>query len=133
MNNLGIVITAIAATIVFIGVFEPGTNILAEKEMPFATVSKDVYGGGKEAKNVVRPEGDAMFIELHLGEKPTGGYSIEVKGVKEFPDMVIVRTERTHPGNCAVAQAFTQPFHIIKIPKTSKPIFYEYTDKTAVC
>lgn len=131
--KLSIVITAVVAAIVLIGVLEPGTNILAEKEMPFATVSKGSMGGTKEAKNVVRPEGDAMFIEMHLGEKPTGGYSIEVNGVKEFPDMIIVRAERTYPGSCAVAQAFTQPFHVIKIPKTIKPVYYEYTDMTMVC
>ena len=131
-NRLGIAVVVTVAIFLLLGQFEPA--ILGERYMSFVTISKDFYGGSKEAKNLVRTEGDAMFIELHMGEFPTGGYNLEVKSVKEFPDRVIVKVERTYSGkNCIVTEAFTQPFHIIKIPKTSKPIFYEYTDRTTVC
>lgn len=132
LNKPAVAVISIVALLLLVGQFVPA--LLAEREMPFATISKDVYGGGAEAKNVIRPEGDAMFIELHLGEKPTGGYDIEAKHVKEFPDRVIVNVERTYPGkNCLVTEALTQPFHVIKIPKTSKPILYEYADRTVAC
>lgn len=131
MNNLGVAAVVIIALLLLAGQFEPA--LLGERDMSFATISKGFYGGFNEAKNIVRPEGEAIFVELHMGEFSTAGYGIEVKGIKEFPDRIIVKVERTFPGSCIVTQALTQPFHIIKIPKTSKPLIFEYADMTVEC
>lgn len=56
--------------------------------------------------------------------------SSSLEGVKEYPDRVIGKAEKTYPGSCAVAQAFTQPTHIIKIPKTEKLLIFEYDERT---
>src|SRR5690606_6896479 len=52
--------------------------------------------------------------------KTTGGFSINITNVIEFSDNITVEVERPLPGGDSAVM--TQPYHIIKIPKSSKPI-----------
>lgn len=53
----------------------------------------------------------------------SGGYSVEVKELSETPDQLIVTATKSSPGSsCMLTQAFTQPYHIIKIVKSNKPV-----------
>ena len=61
----------------------------------------------------------AAFSEL----RPLGGCSIEIKNVFEYSGGINVRIENFVP-QAGVAEE-TQPYHIVKIPKTNKQIFFE--------
>ena len=61
----------------------------------------------------------AVFDEVY----GNGGHSIDVITVKENDFDVIVKLDRLLKGN--LASVITQPFQIIKIPKTEKQIIFE--------
>jgi len=61
----------------------------------------------------------AVFDEVY----GNGGHSIDVITVKENDFNVIVKLDRLLKGN--LASVITQPFQIIKIPKTEKQIIFE--------
>jgi len=64
----------------------------------------------------------ANFVILNLGEKNTGGYSVGVEKVEEFPDKIVVTVKETKPEpGGMVTQAFTYPYAVIKI-NSKKPI-----------
>ena len=70
-----------------------------------------------------------MVIAVFMGEKPTGGYSIQVTGVKASENALTV-TYRTKqpPPDAIVTQALTQPFHFVAVPKSSRPV--KFVDET---
>ncbi len=61
----------------------------------------------------------AVFDEVY----GNGGHSIDVITVKENDFNVIVKLDRLLKGN--LASVITQPFQIIKVPKTAKQIIFE--------
>lgn len=61
----------------------------------------------------------AVFDEVY----GNGGHSIDVINVTENDFNVIVKLDRLLEGN--LASVITQPFQIIKIPKTTKQIIFE--------
>jgi len=59
-----------------------------------------------------------MVIAIFSGEKPTGGYSIEITEVEFADDEVTIFFEEVSPEpGQPVTEALTQPFHIVKINK----------------
>lgn len=80
--------------------------------------------GDDELRKLVKPTDiqTANFILLNMGEKPTGGYSIEVVKVEELPDKVVVtvRENSPKPGEMATT-AITNPYAAVKI-NSKKPI-----------
>jgi hypothetical protein len=55
-------------------------------------------------------------IAVFLGEKPTGGHDIEITGVEQRDGSLVVSfVERSPQPGSVVTQAFTQPFHIVKV------------------
>ena len=57
-----------------------------------------------------------MVIAIFSGEKPTGGYSIEITKVELDKDEVTIFFEEVSPEpGQPVTEALTQPFHIVKI------------------
>jgi len=61
----------------------------------------------------------AVFDEV----KMYGGHSIDITSITEHDENIIVSVENLLPGG--LAAVITQPFHIVKIPKTNKPIVFE--------
>jgi PrcB C-terminal len=60
------------------------------------------------------------FILVNMGEKKSGGYTLEVQKVEELADKVIVTLKEVEPkGNATMA--LTKPCYVIKI-KSKKPI-----------
>lgn len=58
-----------------------------------------------------------------LGERRTGGHAIEISAV-EVTDaelIVTVRTTGPEPG-AMTSQALTQPFHLVRVAKTTLPV-----------
>lgn len=60
------------------------------------------------------------FILVNMGEKKSGGYTIEVQKVEELADKVIVTLKEIEPKGVAT-MAVTKPCYVIKI-KSKKPI-----------
>ncbi len=73
-------------------------------------------------------------IAVFMGEVRTGGYAIRVYDIVDAGASMIVKVEKTEPGpRCIVTQALTQPYHIVQIAKTDKPIFFETTTEITEC
>ncbi|MGI9650661.1 hypothetical protein [Chryseobacterium sp. RLHN22] len=53
---------------------------------------------------------------------PNGGHSIDIMTVDEHPQYINVDIEKLLQGNAT--SVVTQPYHIVKIPKTIKPILF---------
>ena len=51
-----------------------------------------------------------------------GGHSIDITNITEFETNIVVTIENLQTGN--TSSVVTQPYHIVKIPKTSKPIVF---------
>ncbi len=66
---------------------------------------------------------EEMILAVFMGERTTGGYSIEIVEIMEKDDVVEVIIGQTSPGeDDMVSMAFTYPEHIVKMEKTEKPI-----------
>ena len=57
-----------------------------------------------------------VIVALFLGEKPTGGYDVQISRVEQSDDALTIyyREKNPSPGGM-VTQALTQPFHIVRI------------------
>ena len=52
-----------------------------------------------------------------------GGHSIDITNITEYENNIVVTVENLLTGNAS--SVITQPYHIVKIPKTTKPIVFE--------
>jgi protease stability complex PrcB-like protein len=111
-------------------------------EVSFQTVAKGYRSGVREPLQIVarnQTEWDALWkrhvsietnpgptpsinftkeivVGLFLGEKPTGGYAVEIIRVEKSHDTLVIyyREKNPLPGSIAT-QALTQPFNIINV------------------
>jgi hypothetical protein len=121
------------------GVTTPATG----QALTFTSVQRGAYSGVTERKAVLisdeagwrsnwqqltsrqfpAPEAPAMDFSQHsvlavyMGEKSTGGYAVEVTGVEMANGKLKVSVKEITPGQGGVTLAFTQPFHMVQIPK----------------
>ena len=52
-----------------------------------------------------------------------GGHSIDITNITEYENTIVVTVENLLTGNGS--SVITQPYHIVKIPKTNKPIIFQ--------
>jgi hypothetical protein len=64
----------------------------------------------------------AIFDEIH----GNGGWSIDITGIVEYSDKIIVSVTNLKTGNAS--RIITQPYHIVKIPVSSKEIAFQDED-----
>ncbi|MBN4085136.1 protease complex subunit PrcB family protein [Flavobacteriaceae bacterium AH-315-B10] len=127
------------------------TNTLLQNTITFEILSQDFFGGITDSKFMIinnekdldlvyssinksrTPELEMPTIDfdketviaLFLGEKNSGGYSIAVEQIINVNDKVNVVYRITSPkAGEMVTSVMTQPYCIIKIPKTSKEIVF---------
>ena len=125
---------------------------LIQETIPFQILVQDTYGGYTSSKFMVietekslaevfnllnksrSPEleipvinfENESVIALFLGEKNSGGYAITIEQVLDKSNKVYVVYKVVSPGvGDMVTSAMTQPFSIIKIPKTNKEIVFK--------
>jgi hypothetical protein len=68
-----------------------------------------------------RKFGDYLFALVTMGEKPTGGFAVEIAQVGVSGDKWVVDVRFVSPGaNDIVIQAFTYPFGYVKIKSDGK-------------
>lgn len=53
-----------------------------------------------------------------------GGHTIDITNITEFETTIVVTVENLQTGNTS-GVFVTQPYHIVKIPKATKPIVFE--------
>lgn len=52
-----------------------------------------------------------------------GGYSIDITKITETRNRIIIKVEQLKPGG--IATVITQPYHIVKMPKSNKKVIFE--------
>ena len=119
--------------------------------VPFSTLAKGLASGvDQPAQIVVRSQNDwaalwsrhmgtrtapppppsvdfsrDMVVALFMGERPTGGYAIEVTRIERTDAGLSIRYRATRPDPADMhAQALTQPFHLIKLPRIDGPVTF---------
>ncbi len=66
--------------------------------------------------------GKELVAAVFLGQKPTGGYAVEIVSVERSNGQLTVGLRETSPAPGAIAtQAFTQAFHIVRIAIEGTP------------
>ena len=125
---------------------------LRQDTIPFQLIAQEVYGGKSDSSFEVIEDSNSLeevyallsksispslevpkinfdrqiVIALFLGEKTSGGHSIIVEYVANSKDSISVNYKIKTPNKGeAVTFAMTQPYCIIKIPKTSKKIIFK--------
>ncbi|MGH7301983.1 MAG: protease complex subunit PrcB family protein [Candidatus Rokuibacteriota bacterium] len=66
-----------------------------------------------------------MVAALFMGERPTGGYAIEVTQIERTDAGLSIRYRTTRPDPAGMyTQALTQPFHLITLPRVDGPVTF---------
>jgi PrcB C-terminal len=120
------------------------TGMKSTIQIPFQTVAKGSRSGMRETSQIVirsQAEWDALWkrhvsietnpppppvidfnkqivIGVFLGEKPTGGYDVEIIRAEQTDGALVIhyREKNPAPGGIVI-QALTQPFHIIRVAR----------------
>ncbi len=75
-----------------------------------------------------------MVVAAFAGQKNTGGYQLNLTGLDRRGGRIDISLSLTQPGpDCLVAQALTQPFVIVRIPHSNKPVNFRLSAKTFSC
>ena len=107
--------------------FEEGTHgFLTERsfdviqdEASFAQLWEDLFSHRDEAPE--RPEinfDETYVVFASLGERPTGGYAVEVTEARHMPDqnrVMVEVTERVPGEDCAAIQVLTFPYTVATV------------------
>ncbi|KPV64042.1 MAG: hypothetical protein AOA65_1072 [Candidatus Bathyarchaeota archaeon BA1] len=74
------------------------------------------------------------IIAVFMGQFSTGGYEIEVKEMIDTGLSVVVKVEKIYPGKgCIVTEAFSQPYHIVRVDKIDKHVIFNTSARTTEC
>ena len=123
------------------------TQGVASERVPFVTIDQGFRSGVRERKFLViktEPEWKAvwqshgqplipvkelprvdfdkeMVVAVFVGEKPTGGYKVEMTSIEEEREKgrlrIVLRESKPPVGSIAI-QALTQPYQILRVKKT---------------
>ena len=98
---------------------EPGKFVVQSQEdleaLPYHSAALDAVEFSKHT-----------VIAVFQGQFPTGGYSVTITNITESQSSLLVSIEEKTPGpDSVVTQSFTQPYHIVKFRKISKPVKFE--------
>ncbi|QAA76921.1 MAG: hypothetical protein BIP78_1155 [Candidatus Bipolaricaulis sibiricus] len=130
----------------------PGGGAAVRVELSFETVDQGTSSGIRDPRQVVVRDAETWaalwyqhttgadprppvpgvdFTEeivaaVFLGEKPTGGYAVEITRILLRSDRMVVRAGLSQPGaDDVVSQALTHPFHIVRVTRTELPVEFE--------
>lgn len=141
-------ILVLLSVVLFMGC-KSNKNAKQMEKVTFETLTQDDFGGPKkEGQFVVKTEAEAKALgakkwpdlskvnfETHsllvvaFGEKPTGGFACTIKRVEMQGKALKVFYTEVMPGSeTIVAQAFTQPWHVVKVPKAEGEVEFVKID-----
>jgi hypothetical protein len=67
-----------------------------------------------------------MVIAVFAGERTTGGFTVEVTAIEHSTGAIrVTYRESGPPPDSLLAQAITQPYHIVTTPRLERPIVFE--------
>lgn len=88
--------------------------------------SRLVEAGGKGAKTA----GEKTYILYALGERPTGGYGVDIRSIVERGDKLVVTVKETAPDpDSMVLQMITYPYVLAAVEKTDLPVRFVAVEK----
>lgn len=62
-------------------------------------------------------ETEVMLLVWAMGEKPSGGFGVDISAVQLFGSTLVVRAHLREPGaDEMVTEALTYPFHVVAVP-----------------
>lgn len=109
---------------------EEGTIIAVERPVEFVTVNQEAINDNELLLNLYNEncktkgiysliDGDYIYVLVSAGEKPTGGYNLEVKSITEVtPGTAYLYAELNSPEEgSVVTQALTYPSAMVKFEK----------------
>ena len=120
--------------------------VITDKKKLYEVLTEQSYGGAairfyeilsepneikmlqkdENLKNSIKPSDvqNSNFVILNMGEKASGGYSINVESIIETPTQIIIKVKETGPdAGEMVTQAMTNPFCVVKINSKKEIIF----------
>jgi len=75
-----------------------------------------------------------MVVAAFAGQKSTGGYQLNLTGLNRRGGQLSISFSLTQPGpDCIVTQALTQPYVIVKIAQSNKPVNFQLAARTFSC
>jgi uncharacterized membrane protein len=121
-----------------------------EKQITFEKTSIDVPNRVTMGNFVIRTEQEWMdaigtnvksidftqktALVISMGQRMTGGYSIDVKSISEKNNKINVALDFISPGkNCINIQVVNYPTQVILIPATKTEVVWEINNKTQDC
>jgi hypothetical protein len=67
-----------------------------------------------------------MVLAVFLGQRPSGGYSVEIQSVRpEARRLVVEVAERTPPPGTMSIQVLTTPFQVVAVRKSALPVVWK--------
>ncbi|HCC07939.1 MAG TPA: hypothetical protein DEP72_07290 [Clostridiales bacterium] len=97
------------------------TQVIFEKLETVPTELKSSIVDVQKMKGygVIKSDGEEKNIFIGLGEKPTDGYSVDVKSVLESDDKVVIEIDEIKPAaDAKVTTGKTYPYIILKVSTT---------------
>jgi hypothetical protein len=143
-------LVALAAA-VLLALLAPGAHARPAADVAFRTVERSSGTGSRldEQRTIVvrslrkyrqvwrqlhstpkkRPKVDFarhMLILVTQGEKPNGGYGIDIEHIAAEEGEVILHVREAEPDpaatQCAYPQVITRPYHLVRVRRTARPI-----------
>lgn len=75
-----------------------------------------------------------MVIGVGLGNKPSGGYSVEIKDIIMKDDKLVINAVEQQPGqNCMTTMAITQPYHLVTVEQSDLPVQFNRQTEIVNC
>lgn len=75
-----------------------------------------------------------MVIAAFAGQKTTGGCLINLVGLNQRKERIEISLSLTQPcPDCLVTQAPTQPYMLVEIAKSNRPVQIQWSTKTFSC
>lgn len=75
-----------------------------------------------------------LIILVTMGEKSSGGYTINISDISENKNKVVVTVLNSIPeASCPTTSALTFPFEFIQLDKTTKEIVFKTIENTLKC
>ncbi len=78
--------------------------------------------------------GREMVLVAAMGQRPTGGYSIEIASVTAAGGELVANVVEQRPGpRCGTTQALTAPVDVVAIPRSTRSVRWEVRQVASDC
>lgn len=106
------------------GVNEPGGRVI-KNLTEWQTLVGEVMGESTVASAV--DFNKDMVIAVYAGEKPSGGYAIQVKRIELSPTEIVVSAKviAPNPGDATIT-VLTSPFQWVKVHRSDLPVRFRF-------